>query len=191
MKVMLSLAAALLLVCPVVLGQAEPKPDPMMEAMAKAATPGAEHKALDPFVGSWTTKVTFWMAPGAPPAVMEGTSESRWVMGGRYIEEHFNGTFFGAPFEGRGYTGYDNVKKQYWSTWIDNMSTGIMTSTGKRDGKAWTFQGTMADPMTARDNTIDMKITVADADHHTMEMWGPGPDGKVGKTMEIAYTRKK
>jgi hypothetical protein len=68
-----------------------------------------------------------------------------------------------------------------------------MTSTGGTTdgGKSWTFTGSMADPMTGKDATMDEKITVADADHHTMEMWSPGPDGKSYKNMEIVYTRKK
>ena len=191
MKVKLSLAAALLLVCPVLFAQADAKPDPMMEAMMKAATPGDAHKSLDPFVGTWTTKVTMWMAPGAPPMVMEGTSEARWVMGGRYVEERFKSSFMGMPFEGLGYTGYDNIKQRYWSTWMDNMSTGMMMSTGTNDGKTFSFSGTMPDPMTGKDNPVTSKTTLVDADHHTAEMWGVGPDGKTMKTMEITYSRKK
>jgi hypothetical protein len=46
----------------------------------------------------------------------------------------------GMPFEGLGYTGYDNVKKQYFGTWIDSMSTGIMTSSRHgRLGNTMTF----------------------------------------------------
>jgi len=194
MKVQLSLAAALLFVCSMALGQEDKKPpmDPaMMEAMMKAATPGAAHKSLEPFVGTWSAKVTSWMVPGAPPTVIEGTSECRWMMGGRYVEERFTGEFFGMPFEGLGHTGYDNVKKQYWATWMDNMSTGLMASTGTSDGKMWTYQGTAPDPMTGKDMSLSMKIAVTDADQHTMEMWGPGPDGKNFKMMEIVYTRKK
>jgi hypothetical protein len=163
----------------------------MMEAMMKAGTPGDAHKNLNALVGSWNTKVTMWMVPGADPMTMDGTSETRWVMGGRYLEERFAGNFMGMPFEGLGYSGYDNVKKQYWGTWMDNMSTGMMMSTGAYDGKAWTFKGTMADPMTGKDSTIDQKVTFADADHHMMEMWGPAPDGKIYKSMEITYSRKK
>jgi hypothetical protein len=167
-------------------------PDPaMMQAMEKAGTPGAEHKKLDAFAGTWTTKATFWMVPGADPMTMTGSSESKWTMGGRYLEETFKGDFMGMPFEGHGVTGYDNVKKQYWGSWIDNMSTGMMTSTGSGDGTTFTFTGTMADPMTAKDSTINQKVTVTDADHHTMEMWAPGPDGKMYKSMEIVYSRKK
>lgn len=194
MKLKLSLSVALLLVCTFAFAQQDKKPpmDPaMMEAMMKAGTPGDAHKNLNALVGSWSTKVTMWMAPGADPMTMDGTSETRWVMGGRYLEERFTGNFMGSPFEGLGYTGYDNVKKQYWGTWMDNMSTGMMMSTGAYDGKVWTFKGTMPDPMTGKDSTIDQKVTFADADHHTMEMWGPAPDGKIFKSMEITYSRKK
>jgi hypothetical protein len=193
MKVKLSLAAVLLLVCSVAFGQEDKKPpmDPMMEAMMKAATPGDAHKSLDMFAGSWKTTVKSWMAPGTDPMTMEGTSETKWMMGGRYLEQRFTSAFMGMPFEGLGYTGYDNIKKQYWSTWMDNMSTAMMTSTGSYDGKTWTFKGTMPDPMTGKDSTLDEKITVTDADHHVMEMWGAGPDGKNFKMMEIAYSRKK
>ena len=199
MKTRLSLAAALLLVCSSMFAQHDhgkpqdaPPMDPaMMEAMMKAGTPGDAHKKLDVFTGTWTTKVTSWMAPGAPPMVMEGTAEAKWTMGGRYVEQRFAGNFMGMPFEGLGYTGYDNVKKQYWSTWMDNMSTSMMTSTGNMDGKAWSFTGMMTDPMSGKDMRSDTKIVVTDADHHTMEMWSPAPDGKMFKMMEIAYSRKK
>jgi hypothetical protein len=171
----------------------KPAMDPaMMEAMMKAGVPGDPHKRLDCLVGSWDTKITFWMMPGADPMSSAGTSTNQWVMGGRYLEQRYKGDFAGAPFEGLGYTGYDNVKKQYWGTWMDNMSTSMMTSVGSAssDGKTWEFTATMSDPMTGKDSTSKEKITIHDANHHTMEMWGPGPDGKDFKTMEIGYTRK-
>ncbi len=175
-------------------GQKPPAMDPtMMEAMMKAGTPGEPHKKLDVFVGTWDTQITMWMAPGMDPVKSSGTSQNTWMMGGRYLEQRYRGEFFGAPFEGIGYSGYDNVKKQYWGTWMDNMSTAMMLSTGaiSADGKVWTYKATMADPMTGKDSSSDEKITVVDADHHTMEMWGAGPDGKNFKMMEIAYSRKK
>lgn len=165
----------------------------MMEAMMKAGTPGDAHKKLDGMVGTWDTKITVWAMPGLPPMTSAGSSTNAWVMGGRYLEQRFKGDFAGMPFEGIGYSGYDNVKKQYWGTWMDNMSTSMMTSTGtaSADGKTWEFTATMTDPMTGKDTTAKEKITVTDHDHHTMEMWVTGPDGKMFKNMEIAYTRKK
>lgn len=164
-----------------------------MEAMMKAMTPGPAHKLLDAMVGTWDTKVTMWMAPGAPPTVSSGTAEAKWVLGGRYLQEEFKGEFMGMPFHGMGYSGYDNVKKEYWGTWIDDMSTGVMKMTGATadGGKTWKYTGTNADPMTGKDMLAEERVAVADADHHTMEMHGPGPDGKMFKMMEITYTRKK
>jgi hypothetical protein len=172
---------------------AKPAMDPaMMEAMMSAGTPGDAHKKLDPFVGTWDTKISMWMMPGTDPMTHTGTSTNAWVMGGRYLEQRYKGDVMGMPFEGIGYTGYDNIKKQYWGTWMDSMSTGVMSSAGTAsDGKTFEFAATMADPMTGKDSTSTEKLTITDADHHTMEMWSPGPDGKLFKMMEIAYTRKK
>jgi hypothetical protein len=43
-------------------------------------------------------------------------------MGGRFLGQRYTGSMMSAPFEGVGYTGYDNVTKKYWGTWIDRMS---------------------------------------------------------------------
>ena len=172
----------------------KPQMDPaMMDAMMKAGIPGDAHKKLDGMAGTWDTKITMWMMPGMDPMTSTGTSSNQWVMGGRYLEQRYKGDFMGMPFEGVGYTGYDNVKKQYWGTWMDNMSTAMMRSTGtaSADGKTWEFEATMSDPMTGTDTTAKEKLTVVDADHHTLEMWMAGPDGKMFKSMEIAYARKK
>jgi len=187
------LVAALLVLFSTTVFAQEQKKMTMEEAMMKAGTPGEAHKRLAGMAGSWNTKVSFWMAPGAQPMTMNGTSENKWIMGGRYLEQRFTGTFMGQPFEGLGYTGYDNVKGTYWGTWMDNMSTGVMMTTGTldEDGKTWNFSGTMADPMTAIDAQITEKVMVVDNDHHVFEMWGPDQNGKVYKTMEIHYTRKK
>jgi hypothetical protein len=199
MKVKAWVALGLLCACAfaAVADDAAKKPamDPaMMKAMMEAGMPGDAQKKLDGMAGTWDAKVTTWMMPGADPMVMTGTSQNDWIMGGRYLRQNFSGSFMGMPFEGVGYTGYDNVRKQYWGTWMDNMSTGIMMSNGtgmSADGKSWTFNGSMADPMTGKDTTVKETITVADANHHMMEMWAPGPDGQMFKSMTIEYTRKK
>ena len=114
-------------------------------------------------------------------------------MGCRFLEVLFVGTFMGQLFTGLGYTGYDNVTKKYVGTWMDSMGTGVMNYTGTMgaDGKSYVYTASMPDPTTGKMTTTKEKMTVTDADHHTFEMWGAGPDGKSFKMMEIAYTRKK
>ena len=164
----------------------------MMDLMAKYSTPGAEHKKLEAFVGTWDTTAKMWMDPSAPAQESKGTSENKMALGGRFLEQHFEGTFMGQPFSGVGYTGYDIYKKQYVGTWMDTMGTQIMSSTGNADpsGKM-VFTGSVDDPMTNKKMDFKETITVVDPDHHTFEMWMPGMDGKMFKTLEIQYTRKK
>lgn len=173
--------------------QGAPSEAAMMEAMMKAATPGEPHQKLDALAGTWETTIKAWMAPGTEPMTSRGTSTSSWILGGRYLEQTYKGDFGGMPFEGRGIMGYDNVKKQYFATWLDNMSTGVMTATGSLadDGKVWTFKSSMVDPMSGKESPIEEKITIVDADHHVMDMWGVAPDGSMFKMMEIRYARKK
>jgi hypothetical protein len=99
----------------------------------------------------------------------------------------------GMPFEGRGTDAYDNVGKQYISSWIDNMGTGIMYSTGtcEAGGNVCNYHSDMWDPMSGKKITSRSVITWSDDDHFRNEMYGPGPDGKEVKMMEINATRKK
>jgi hypothetical protein len=164
-----------------------------MEAMMKAGTPGDAHKNLEPMVGTFDAKVKMWMDPSKPPEETVGKAENRWVLGNRYVQESFEGTAMGQPFSGMGFMGYDNITKKYTGTWVDSMSTATMNSTGKADatGKVLTLTAMMNDPVTGKLCKITEKVTVADNDHHMLEMWGPDPSGKNYKMMEINYTRKK
>jgi hypothetical protein len=180
---------------------AEGQKEPAMSAEEQAMmanwnaymTPGEEHKLLAQRAGSWSAKVTMWMAPGAPPQVSEGTSEMRMIMGGRYLEDVTTSTFNGMPFEGRGISGYDTLKKKFVFAWIDNMGTGIMVGKGTYNPKTRSFASVSEGPdlMTGKVKTLRGLDTIIDADNWKAEMFDKGPDGKEFKSMEIVYKRKK
>lgn len=163
-----------------------------MEAWEKFATPAEGHAKLAGMVGTWDAEVTSFWAPGEP-AKSKGTSENRLVLGGRWVESRFRAEMMGQPFEGLGYTGYDNYKKKYVGTWMDTMSTAVMLTEGNYDasGKKMTSTSTMDDVMTGKPTTVRMVSTIQDDDHHLFEMFGPDPSGKEVKQMEIRYTRRK
>jgi len=165
----------------------------VMEAMEAAGTPGPAHKALAGLEGTWTAKVKSWMSPTAPPAESEGTSENKMALGGRFLEQRYRGTFMGQPFNGVGYTGYDNLKKKYVATWMDSMGTTMMVTEGTADGggKVITTTGTIPDAVTKKIVPIKAVTTLMDADHTSYEVWGSDPAGRVYKTLEIRYVRKK
>jgi hypothetical protein len=164
----------------------------MMEMMAKYSTPGAEHKKLEAMVGTWDTTAKMWMDPSAPPRESKGVAENKMALGGRFLEQTFEGTMMDQPFAGKGYTGYDLYKKQYVSTWMDSMGTAIMSATGNVDSSGkLTMTGSMDDPMTGKKMDFKETMTTVDNDHQLFELWMPGPDGKMFKTLEITYARKK
>lgn len=172
------------------------KPPPMddkavMEMMQKAAAPGEAHKKLDALAGKFSVQSKSWMDPAKPPEVSSGSSERKWIMGNRYLEEHYQGSFMGQPFDGMGIQGYDNVSKKYFGSWIDSGSTGMTLARGSMNGNAIKYKGVMSDPMSGKEVAYSMTLTIADNDHHTLEMWGPGPNGKEVRWMELSYTRVK
>ncbi len=164
-----------------------------MEMMQKLATPGEGHKKIDTMAGTWTMKQLMWMKPGEKPAESGGTSEFRWVLGGRFMEQKAEGTFMNMPFSGLGYTGYDNYKKKYVSTWMDNFGTAVLQTTGSFDaaGKVLSMSGKMDDFTTGKVVTVREKTTLVSKDEILFEMYGPAPDGKEYRMLEIRYLRKK
>ena len=77
-----------------------------------------------------------------------GTATRTMMLDGRVLVEEVNSSMMGTPFTGHAMTGYDNVSGKYWSTWNDNMSTGVMVSEGTCDAqRACSFAGSWNDPI--------------------------------------------
>ena len=117
------------------------------------ATPGETHKMLAKSNGTWKGEMTMWMAADAPPSTATAIMVNKMIMGGRYQVSETKGNVMGMPFNGMGTTGYDNHKKVFVSTWIDNMGTGVLKVEGPWDEatKSTTLTGKMIDPMTGRE----------------------------------------
>ena len=172
---------------------APPEMDPAaMEAMMKAGSPGEQHKHIARYAGDWTYTGKMWMDPSQPPTESTGTMHGEMIFGGRYTQTIWKGSFMDMPFEGRGTNGYDNLAKQYVGTWIDSMSTGIMYSTGTCDasGMRCEDKGEYMDPMTGQKSYMRSVITWTGDKSFKMESYGPGPDGKEMKNMEMVVTKK-
>ena len=157
-------------------------------------TPGKEHELMASWNGTWQGTVTMWHAPGAPPETSKATTTNKMVMGGRYQVGNHTGSMMGQPFEGMSTLAFDNAKKVFVSTWIDNVGTGLMKLEGPWDeaSKSMTLRGRCVDPSRGDGSEMTVRETfkIVDDKNHVMEMYGPGPDGKEFKMMEIKYTRQ-
>ena len=166
--------------------------DAEMKAWQAYMTPGEPHKMLAKSNGTWNGDVTMW-TPGAPAQKSKSVAVNKMIMNGLYQQSTHKGTMWGKPFEGISTVGYDNGRKVYVSTWIDNMGSGIMLMEGTWDDatKSIAFKGTCTDPSSGNVMNVRETFKIIDDKTQMMEMYMPGPDGKEFKTMEIKFTKAK
>jgi len=167
-------------------------PAAMEKAMKDYSTPGDMHKWMAKFNGTWEASVIGFMDP-AKPDTSKATNTVNMALNGLYQMGQFRGNMMGRPFEGRSTMGYDNAKKIFVNTWIDNLGSGIIYMTGTFDEKTKTLnlKGQQTDPVTGKDMDIREEMTMIDNDSYTMIMYGAGMDGKEMKFMEGTFKRKK
>jgi hypothetical protein len=166
-------------------------PHQMPPEMMKQMTPGEAHQKLKDLEGSWTYKMKMWETPEAKAQEMAGKSKSKLILGGRFLQEDVKAKMGKMNFEGISLTGFDNMRGEYQSIWIDNMSTGMMVSSGKAEDGAVKQSGTFSCPMTnEKERSFRSEMMVKDKNSHTYAMYSK-LDGKEYKMMEIEYTRAK
>ena len=174
----------------------------MMQQMMELSKLNENHKLLGDLAGTWSYTVKMWMNPdpSAKPEEYKGTAVRKPMMDGRFYVLDVSGKMeMPGPdgkkkemtFKGMSLEGYDNVKKKFINTWIDNMGTGIMMSEGSYDPatKTFTYTGEV-EAIPGMKQKIREVIKVTDKEHHLLE-WYEDRGGKEAKTMEIAYTRAK
>jgi hypothetical protein len=178
----------------------QPNPQEMMKQMMAMSKLNENHKLLADMNGSWNYSIKMWMNPdpNAKPQESKGTATRKSAMGGRYFTMDVtgklqmpgeDGKMKDMQFKGMALEGYDNVKKKFVSSWIDNMGTGIQYSEGTYDPatKTFTFTSEM-EMMPGMKTPVRELLKMTDKDHMMME-WYETHGGQEKKTMEIAYTR--
>lgn len=206
--------SAVLLIAPTLAEEPKPNESPaaspagqmndaeMMAKMMELSKLNENHKLLTDSVGTWTYTVKMWMNgdPSSKPEESRGTATRKGMMDGRYVVMDAtsrmempgaDGKMKSMTFKGHGLEGYDNVKKKFIGTWMDNMGTGIMMSEGDYDPatKTFTYNSEM-EPMPGMKVPVREVLKMTDKNHMTFELY-ENRGGQEVKTMEINYTRKK
>ena len=155
------------------------------------ATPGDAHKMMAAETGTWNCDMTFWEEANGKPSKSTSTANVKMILGGRYQEAIYSGTMMGQPFEGKSTLAYNNASKEFTTTFIDNMGTGMMVATGKYDeaNKSMNFKGDMVNPLNGKKTAYREVYTIVDANTRKMEMYDT-KNGEEYKSMEIIMKRK-
>ena len=151
-------------------------------------TPGDMQKILAAANGKWSEDITLWMAPGQPPSKSTGTVDYKMILGGRYQQGNISASFNGMPYEAVSITGYDNMKKLFFSSYVDNMGTGVLNMEGPYDAatKTITLTGIELDPMTGKGMKMRETLKMVD-DHTQVTAMYDITGGKEIKLMEITF----
>ncbi len=96
--------------------------------MMEKGQPGERHQALAALCGTWDVDATFYMESGEMKS--KGRATHAMVLGGRFLKMDYAGDMGGATFEGTGYLGFNNVRGEYESFWIDGMASHFSVMRG-------------------------------------------------------------
>ena len=173
---------------------AQTSPDDMfaqMEVAAKYTKPGAEHKQLERFLGTWDTRMTVTGMPMALP----GTTNFRTMLDGYFIIGEGN-----TPIPGMGGTktvtilGYDKFKLSYVSAMMSTMDTSLRTAEGDltRDGKSLLIYGTLDEYLTGEhDKMVKYAWRFPSDDKMVLEVHDLPIGEENTKVVEVVFTRAK
>jgi hypothetical protein len=175
---------------------AEMTKEEAMKKMQEASKPGPEQKMLADMAGKWTYTSKMWESPESKPEETKGKSTMKMILGGRILQQNASGMAMGQKFEGMGFTAFDNLKKEWNTTWMDSMGTSIMHGTGTYDEatKTITDKGSFTCPM-EEDMTAEYRSEwkMIDKNNMMFTMYGQGMGKQKAefKMMEMAYKRAK
>ncbi|MHC4844549.1 MAG: DUF1579 family protein [Planctomycetota bacterium] len=162
----------------------------MWAAWTPFMTPGPQHAALASTAGRWNVHIQHKMTPDAPMMESRAAAEFEAFADGRYLIERVSGDSPMGPFEGFGFTGFNNRTGLYFNTWLDNTGTGAMVSEGEGDDHARLirYTGTFDDPVSGGTTSFRAERRVVNDNTFLYEMWLE-MGGQEFKSMTITYTR--
>ena len=155
-------------------------------AQMEMPKPGAEHKKLDMFAGSWTLDGDTKASSMGPAGKVTESERCEWMEGGFYLVCHTDFKTTMGDGAGISVMGYSTDDKSY--TYREFNSWGEFTdSKGSVDGNTWTWTSDEKMGATTMKGRFTMKVTSPTSYDFAFEMspdgakWSPVMDGKATK----------
>jgi hypothetical protein len=112
----------------------------MTESSTPQTRPGAGHRRLDAFVGTWRTEGVIRAGEHGPESTFTATDRYEWMPGGFFLLHHVSAHMGDGELTALEVIGYDAATGTYPMRSFDSMgNTGSHQAT-LRDG-TWTFTG--------------------------------------------------
>jgi hypothetical protein len=120
-------------------------------------------------VGEWETSTSVLGLPKE-----KGTATFKMILGGRFLDGISTGTIAGVPYVSRTTIGFDNFKKLFCSTFIDDLGTSMRFAEGSLDesGTILSLTGTIDHWMKGEnDKPCLYRFKSIDASHFSFEFF--------------------
>lgn len=154
--------------------------------------PSEGHELLENWVGSWTGKLKIWnsTAMDRPPVESESKSESKLVLGGRFLIEESQSSVMRMPMQRMSLLGFDNFKQSYTLVFFSSVETSMNIATGTWNpaGKTLTLRGEFEGPQGKEPYKNVIRF---EGDSRIFESFKIMPDGREIKLIEETVTRVK
>ena len=155
--------------------------------------PGAFHDRLGFLVGRFVARGSMSPGSGAETRSLTGEIDSKWILGGRFVESRGLYTYEGQPIDGREVFGFDAVAHRYFNFNIDNWRTGPLIKTGRfsEDTGGITLQYELRYAELPDARQIIDRIFPTGPDSYVLEAWELLANGQLERRSRIEYTRAK
>ncbi len=156
----------------------------------EVSRPGTEHKRLDAFVGRWTFQGR-WMGVDGKTVSLEGTSENRWVMGGRFLMCEASAEVSGEKVETLTVLGFDQRQQRYFALALDSIASYYIPSSGTYEASTRSFvlSGKERDEITGVANSYRLVLRVEGPDRYAVEVFLDAHTGPL-RVVSFAFVRK-
>lgn len=163
-----------------------------MAQMMEMATPGQQHADLMALAGEWSVQYRYRMGADAPWEESAATMKQQVAVGGRWLIGKWTGEIAGMPFDGLQLMGYDKLRGEYVSHWLDSMSTWMVSSSGNYTAaNELDMRGMMVDVITPEGRPYRSVTTFLGADSYRTVMYDTIPPHGEIPVMEMTFTRRK
>ncbi len=164
--------------------------DEIVRHMA-VSRPGAEHRWLDPLVGSWNIDLR-WHSAGEAETRMSGTSENRWILGGRFLQCESTAGEGPSRIDATTIYGFDNNQKRFFSLAFHNLATSYRELSGSYDPVTASFllSGKERNEVTGSVLVYRELLKVEGPDRHVLRVYVDIQGRAPVKVFEAVYTRR-
>ncbi len=154
-----------------------------------APKPAPEMKDLRDMIGTWTTDEKFEVSPFMPSGgTGSGTSTFRLGPGGFTLLMDQRSKSAMGTFSGHGILTWDPNEKIYKSVWVDSMTPGLLTETGRKEGDNIVMTG----EMTMMGKKFAVRDVMSDRTPTSYTLTSYMNDGSgEKKVMTIKYTKQE